>query len=580
MTKSRTTVLALAAACTSLPAAVVVEGTAHADGLTTPTAPTGTATTTTTSGASTTTAPTPPTTQAPPLSSAATLPAPHATVTVPASPTTTAVPARPAAPAAAARPADATTPYYGNPKVSVQVSPTNPGQYPVFPATTGDPALGFFAIQGATTTGTVNGSCVTAGLGSTSPGNGECEMDNETSKFPMTSNPETFDFSVASAPPGWVVDPSETVIPQLEVARAAQRADAGSGVTIPALVYACGPDPGTDDCSSNSETGTFVQPFDLIGLWRTLQTTVTSQITGAPLAGVTVHLSCTPPAGVPSGEPTGYACPTSVPDVTTDSNGQATFSGLFVPGATVALTTTSGLPSPYTAATSSTLVPSPVTAATTTGAEIDAATKVPVDLPLTPTGPLPDYTGTTPENTPYTVKGIGQNTAYGNLTPTSVSQPSHGAAKLNADGTVTYTPATGFVGTDTFTYTAVGTSSSSSTTSTTVASTTTSTATQGARTAVTARTDAAPGGGTGTVTMTVTPLPTTAAAAASPPPATSTAAATAPSAAPAAPASALAFTGADIAGTVAAGGVLIGAGTILTRASRRRRRRAGGAGGQ
>ena len=38
------------------------------------------------------------------------------------------------------------------------------------------------------------------------------------------------------------------------------------------------------------------------------------------------------------------------------------------------------------------------------------------------------------------------------LTPSVVSAPAHGTVALNANGTFTYTPATGFSGTDTFTY--------------------------------------------------------------------------------------------------------------------------------
>jgi hypothetical protein len=39
------------------------------------------------------------------------------------------------------------------------------------------------------------------------------------------------------------------------------------------------------------------------------------------------------------------------------------------------------------------------------------------------------------------------------LTVTSVSAPSHGTTKLNANGTITYTPVAGYAGTDTFSYT-------------------------------------------------------------------------------------------------------------------------------
>ncbi|RKR76522.1 Ig-like domain-containing protein [Frondihabitans australicus] len=63
---------------------------------------------------------------------------------------------------------------------------------------------------------------------------------------------------------------------------------------------------------------------------------------------------------------------------------------------------------------------------------------------------------------PQTVSGIAEtvdgstltaNDNGSNLSVQSVGAPAHGSAKLNADGTVTYTPATGFSGTDTFPYT-------------------------------------------------------------------------------------------------------------------------------
>ena len=38
------------------------------------------------------------------------------------------------------------------------------------------------------------------------------------------------------------------------------------------------------------------------------------------------------------------------------------------------------------------------------------------------------------------------------LTVTSLTQPANGSTALNPDNTVTYTPSTGFSGTDTFTY--------------------------------------------------------------------------------------------------------------------------------
>src|SRR5204863_895358 len=49
------------------------------------------------------------------------------------------------------------------------------------------------------------------------------------------------------------------------------------------------------------------------------------------------------------------------------------------------------------------------------------------------------------------------------VTVRSATQPGHGSATINADGTVTYTPASGFTGSDSFTYTIADTTGGSST---------------------------------------------------------------------------------------------------------------------
>jgi len=67
-----------------------------------------------------------------------------------------------------------------------------------------------------------------------------------------------------------------------------------------------------------------------------------------------------------------------------------------------------------------------------------------------------DDTATTAEDTPTTIAVLANDTDPDGdpLTVTAVTQPAHGSAALNADGTVTYTPAANYAGTDTFTYTA------------------------------------------------------------------------------------------------------------------------------
>lgn len=77
---------------------------------------------------------------------------------------------------------------------------------------------------------------------------------------------------------------------------------------------------------------------------------------------------------------------------------------------------------------------------------------------LEPTQPpiAEDDTATTPQETPVDIPVLDNDTAQtGTLNPTSVTVtggPTNGTATPNADGTVTYTPATGFTGQDTFTY--------------------------------------------------------------------------------------------------------------------------------
>lgn len=64
-------------------------------------------------------------------------------------------------------------------------------------------------------------------------------------------------------------------------------------------------------------------------------------------------------------------------------------------------------------------------------------------------------TAMTPENRPVTIAVLPNDTdAEGPLTVTAVSTPSQGTASVNPDGTLLYTPNTGYTGTDSFIYTA------------------------------------------------------------------------------------------------------------------------------
>jgi uncharacterized repeat protein (TIGR01451 family) len=75
-----------------------------------------------------------------------------------------------------------------------------------------------------------------------------------------------------------------------------------------------------------------------------------------------------------------------------------------------------------------------------------------VSVTVTPVGA--DDSATTPTNTPVGVDVLANDPSGPSLTVTSVTQGSNGAVEIESDGTVTYTPATGFSGVDTFTYTA------------------------------------------------------------------------------------------------------------------------------
>ena len=75
---------------------------------------------------------------------------------------------------------------------------------------------------------------------------------------------------------------------------------------------------------------------------------------------------------------------------------------------------------------------------------------------------------TTNEDTPLTtsVAGNDSTTSGGTLTYAKASNPSHGTVVVNADGSYTYTPATNYNGTDSFTYTVTDAASGESLTRT------------------------------------------------------------------------------------------------------------------
>lgn len=101
-----------------------------------------------------------------------------------------------------------------------------------------------------------------------------------------------------------------------------------------------------------------------------------------------------------------------------------------------------------------------VNTANVTGTEKDNNTgnnESSVTLTLNPDPVATDDAATTEEPTPVTINILDNDKALaGTLAPATVvikTQPTTGTVKVNADGTVTYTPTDGFEGTVTFTYT-------------------------------------------------------------------------------------------------------------------------------
>lgn len=82
-----------------------------------------------------------------------------------------------------------------------------------------------------------------------------------------------------------------------------------------------------------------------------------------------------------------------------------------------------------------------------------ATAMVTITVPVATTAPKgQDDTSTTPMNTPVVIPVLANDSGNG-LTIVSTTAPAHGTVAITPDGSVTYTPATGYTGPDTFTYT-------------------------------------------------------------------------------------------------------------------------------
>ena len=74
-------------------------------------------------------------------------------------------------------------------------------------------------------------------------------------------------------------------------------------------------------------------------------------------------------------------------------------------------------------------------------------------LPVTMESAAPDATATTVAGQPVTIDVLPNDGDTSQLV-SAVTKPGHGSASINPNSTITYTPAAGFTGTDTFQYTA------------------------------------------------------------------------------------------------------------------------------
>ncbi|MEV6297904.1 Ig-like domain-containing protein [Actinoplanes sp. NPDC051861] len=144
---------------------------------------------------------------------------------------------------------------------------------------------------------------------------------------------------------------------------------------------------------------------------------------GAPTAGPSGVPS---PTGVPSAGPSGGPAPSSSAGPTAPSAGPTSPGGPASPGGP----TSPGGPAGPSSGPSSPGSPRPTPAVPDRAAATDPGAPVAVPLPAT------DLAGR-----PVSVVAVGM--------------PANGTVKLNADGTVTYTPNPGFSGTDSFTYTVI-----------------------------------------------------------------------------------------------------------------------------
>lgn len=320
------------------------------------------------------------------------------------------------------------TPQFGAGKEVVYVEPT-PGTFP--PGTTPDLSKVTFTFHqtenDGTTTQVVDQGCTNDSSGPDDPytpclnGDAPLQLDQ-----PFTI---AYDAAHSTLPSGFLApaDTTDTVSSSLPPIQPLYRADfAAHAISTPPL--GCVTIPASPPITLCNKSITIQVP----GAWRPIGLDLTNKATGAPLANTTFVLK----QGT-----------TALGTAKTNSNGHLKFPGVYLGGTFTVVQQAS--PAGFAAPGAPLKVKVPaVTTAADAGKEFDAHVKL---APLPPDA-VDDATSTSQDKAKI-VKVLGNDAAVtAPLAITSVGSPSHGKAVANPDGTITYSPAKGFSGTDTFTY--------------------------------------------------------------------------------------------------------------------------------
>ncbi|TAK79463.1 MAG: tandem-95 repeat protein [Dehalococcoidia bacterium] len=228
----------------------------------------------------------------------------------------------------------------------------------------------------------------------------------------------------------------------------------GGTYTAPVLVQ-------VGDAVPFEATGTATVPKLRVGRYPVTivgtSVTATATVTCDGVAGVTLDIPNNPPAAVddPATTPEDTAVTVPVPANDSDVDGDTLSVASVTQGAygTVAInsdgTVTYTPAANFNGTDTFTYTVSDGHGGTATA--IVTATVTPVNDPPV----AGDDSATTPEDTAVMVSVLGNDSDVDGdtLSVASVTQGAHGTVAINGDGTVTYTPAPNFNGTDTFTYT-------------------------------------------------------------------------------------------------------------------------------